>query len=140
MFVISRLSFYRHFLTSYWGIPPFFFLVIMEVFDFWLLRVICWQYLNVTLGHTLFVIKVSISAVASRVTPRFSARPDWRIRTEFEVREHILGLCLIRHWYIQVLEYINISYTKVQNKTTTVRDTVPSPIYIFKKKLYIYNY
>ena len=26
------------------------------------------------------------------VTPRFSVRPDWRIRTEFVVRNHILGL------------------------------------------------
>ena len=26
------------------------------------------------------------------VTPRFSIRPDWRIRTEFGVREHKLGL------------------------------------------------
>ena len=25
------------------------------------------------------------------VTPRFSVRPDWRIRTEFGVRDHILG-------------------------------------------------
>ena len=49
------------------GHTPFFF-IMMEVFDFWLLRVICWQSPDVTLGHTLFVIKVSISVAASRVS------------------------------------------------------------------------
>ena len=42
---------------------------------------------------------------AMTVTPRFPVRPDWRIRTEFEVRDHILGLFtyFFRHWWAQVL-------------------------------------
>ena len=31
-------------------------------------------------------------ALRNHVTPRFPVRPDWRIRTEFGVRDHILGL------------------------------------------------
>ena len=71
--------------------------------SFPLLRVRALHYLrffSVSLGKDLG----GLSFIES-VTPRFPVRPDWRIRTKFGVREHILGLFtfLIRHWYIQVL-------------------------------------
>ena len=44
------LVIYQHFLVLHRGIPLSFFM--MKVFDFWLLRVICWQSLGVILGHT----------------------------------------------------------------------------------------
>ena len=43
------LVIYRHFLVLHRGMPLSF--VMMKVFDFWLLRVICWQSLDVILGH-----------------------------------------------------------------------------------------
>ncbi|RVX00801.1 hypothetical protein CK203_026419 [Vitis vinifera] len=49
------LVIYWHFLVLHQGIPLSFFM--MEVFYFWLLRVICWQSLDVILGAYLFVIK-----------------------------------------------------------------------------------
>ena len=44
------LVIYRYFLVLHWGIPLSF--VMMKVFDFWLLPVICWLSLDVILGHT----------------------------------------------------------------------------------------
>ncbi|KAL6322799.1 hypothetical protein AAG906_019068 [Vitis piasezkii] len=49
------LVIYRHFLVLHQGIPLSFFM--MEVFNFWLLRVISWQSLDIILGAYLFVIK-----------------------------------------------------------------------------------
>ena len=40
----------------------------------------------------IYVSAQAPSCDVSNVTPRFPVRPDWRIRTEFGVRDHILGL------------------------------------------------
>ena len=42
-------------------------------------------------GGTMGILQQLAQALQS-VTPRFPVRSDWRIRTEFEVRDHILGL------------------------------------------------
>ena len=49
-------------------------------------------YLLLCLDQSLNAHSICPTHKSSTVTPRFPVRPDWRIRTEFGVRDHILGL------------------------------------------------
>ena len=42
------------------------------------------------------------------VTPRFQVRPDWRIRIEFGVRDHILGLITCFFFFTESKYHIHI--------------------------------
>ena len=79
---------------------------------------------------------------AFSVTPRFLVRPYWRIRIEFGARDHILGLLFALSDVGMSKSYncINISYTKLQNKTTTVVVFTVSYTYSSESHLHIQNY
>ena len=84
------------------------------------------------------------------VKPRFLIRPDWRIRTDFGVRNHILGLFTCFFLFRAELVPVGIQTISVITKiiyiherTTTgvvsikIYSHILSPIYLYK---YLYMY
>ena len=72
------------------------------------------------------------------VTSRFPVRPDWRIRTEFGVRDYILGLFTFLFIFI-FYNWIKISYTYQKNYHRSgvhqIYTHILSPIYKYKTVL-----
>ena len=88
-----------------------------------------------------------------RVTPRFLVRPNWRIRTEFGVRDHILGLFTCFFFSSELNLYLWILYNFCNNtnhlhiqKNYYHRSGVHKNLYTYTEshlhiqKLYFYIY
>ena len=86
---------------------------------------------------------------AINVTPRIPVRPDWRIRTEFGVRDHILGLftCFFfqsrtctcgygSHLITESKYHIHIKRTTIVVVSIKIYTHIPSPVYKYKTLLF----
>ena len=75
--------------------------------EFWLIEVRFLRHVVSASGVSMDLEKVEavMSWERPNVTPRFPVRPDWRIRTGFGVRNHLLGLFII------IIFFQSLTYT-----------------------------